>query len=312
MTASATAPTTRIAYLGPAGTFTEEAATRFAFANPEYIPVDSPAAALQAVEGGEAEYAVVAIENSVDGAVTSTSDALVDAPHTQIVGETELAIAFSIMTRPGISLSDASTFTTHPVAYQQVKRWVGEHIPGAAFVPAASNGAAAKQVAEGGADVAAAPERAASVFGLEVHARGVADLATARTRFVLVAKQQKPPAPTGNDRTSLVFQAPNEPGTLVAILQEFAYRGVDLSRIESRPTREAPNTYNFFVDLVGHIEEAPVAEALRGVYLRASQVRFLGSWPRAVAADGAPAGDSARIQAAVEWVEAARAGRGLA
>lgn len=299
---------TRISYLGPAGTFTEEAATRFELQNPEYIPVDSPAAALQAVEAGEADYAVVAIENSVDGTVTSTSDALVDAPNTQIVGETELAIAFAIMTKKGTTLDGAHTFTTHPVAYQQVKRWAAEHMPNAQFVPAASNGAAAKQVAEGAADVAAAPERAANVFGLEVHARGVADLATARTRFVLVGKRCAPPTPTGNDRTSLVFQTPNEPGTLVAILQEFAYRGVDLSRIESRPTRKEPNTYNFFVDLVGHIEDAPVAEALRGVYLRASQVRFLGSWPRAAAAEGTQSRGDERIRAATEWVENAKTG----
>ncbi len=298
---------TRIAYLGPAGTFTEEAATRFAQPDTQLVPVDSPHAALQAVERGEAEYAVCAIENSVDGAVTSTSDALVDAPNTQILGETELAIAFAIMMRPGQDLADARTFATHPVAYQQVKRWAAEHMPNAAFTPAASNGAAAQQVAAGEADVAAAPERAADLLGLEVHARGVADLETARTRFVFVGKQQKPPAPTGNDRTSLVFQTPNEPGTLVAILQEFAYRGVDLSRIESRPTRKEPNTYNFFVDLVGHIEDAPVAEALRGVYLRASSIRFLGSWPRS----GQLLHDdpsTTRITAATEWVDAARRG----
>lgn len=299
---------TRISFLGPAGTFTEEAARRFDLPNPEYIPVDSPAAALQSVQRGETDFAVCAIENSVDGAVTSTSDALVDAPDTQIFGETELSIAFAIMTKPGLLLHDAHRFTTHPVAYQQVKQWAAENMPGAQFTPAASNGAAAKAVAEGEADVAAAPERAAELFGLEVHARGVADLDTARTRFVLVGKQAKPPAPTGNDRTSLVFQTPNEPGTLVAILQEFAYRGVDLSRIESRPTREVPNTYNFFVDLVGHIEDAAVAEALRGVYLRASSIRFLGSWPRAGAATLGQGPGEDRIVQATNWVEAARAG----
>lgn len=301
--------TTNIAYLGPAGTFTEEAARRFELPQPRYLPVDSPAAALAAVEAGEADYAVCAIENSVDGAVTSTSDALVDAPGTQIFGEVELAISFAMMTQPGAELAGARTFATHPVAYQQVKGWAARNLPGAQFVPAASNAAAAKLVAEGEADVAAAPERAADVFGLQVHARGVADMDTARTRFVLVGKRAAPPARTGADRTSLVFRTPNEPGTLVAALQEFAYRGVDLSRIESRPTRREPNTYNFFVELIGHIDDAPVAEALRGVYLRASEIRFLGSWSRFSehSLDDATSAPS-RLTEAADWVEAGRRG----
>ncbi len=271
---------TRIAYLGPAGTFTEEAARRFDLPAPEYVPVDAPATALAAVCAREADFAVVAVENSVDGAVSATSDALVDEPGVQIFAETELAIAFAIMTRPGFSLADATRFTTHPVAYQQVKRWVGEHVPQAEFIAASSNAAAACMVADGEADAAAAPERAAELFGLEIHARGVADVATARTRFALVGPEGALPAPTGADRTSLVFQTPNEPGTLVAVLQEFASRGVDMSRIESRPTRAVPNTYNFFVDLIGHRDDAAIAEALAAVEQRATWVRFLGSWPR--------------------------------
>ena len=271
---------TRIAYLGPAGTFTEEAARRFDLPAPEYVPVDAPAAALAAVRAREADFAVVAVENSVDGAVSATSDALVDAPGVQIFAETELAIAFAVMTRPGFSLLDATRFTTHPIAYQQVKRWVSEHVPQAEFIAASSNAAAARMVADGEADAAAAPERAAELFGLEIHARGVADVATARTRFALVGPEGATPAPTGADRTSLVFQTPNEPGTLVAVLQEFASRGVDMSRIESRPTRAVPNTYNFFVDLIGHRDDAAIAEALAAVEQRATWVRFLGSWPR--------------------------------
>lgn len=298
---------TRIAYLGPAGTFTEQAVHAFALPEVELVAVDSPAEALAAVADGRAERAVMAIENSVDGAVTTTSDALLATPDVQIFAETELEIAFAIMTRPGASLADAHRFATHPVAFQQVKRWMSEHAPQAKFQAASSNAAAAALVAEGRADVAAAPERAAELFGLEVHARNVADLEAARTRFVLAGPVDAPPQRTGNDRTSIVFQTVNEPGSLVGILQEFAYRGVDLSRIESRPTREEPNTYNFFVDIVGHIDDAPVAEALRGVYLRASKIRFLGSWPRVVG-EPTPVRD-ARIAAAADWVEAAQRGR---
>lgn len=282
---------TRIAYLGPAGTFTEEAARRFALPDAEYVPVDSPAAALAAVRGGGADVAAVAIENSVDGAVTATTDALV-APGVQILAETELAIAFAVMTRRGFSLADATTLATHPVAFQQVKGWMAEHAAGVKFVPATSNAAAAQMVAASEADAAAAPLRAAELFDLQVHATGVADMDTARTRFLLVGPEGTPPAPTGDDRTSVVFQTPNEPGALVAILEEFAERGVNMTRIESRPTRREPNTYNFFVDLAGHVAgtdtgagtgSAPgaVADALDAVRGRASWYRFLGSWPRA-------------------------------
>lgn len=298
---------TRVSYLGPAGTFTEQALWNFGIDGAEAIPVDSPAAALNAVRSGEADYAVAAIESSVDGSVTSTSDALIEAPGVQIYAETELDIAFAVMTRPGESLDGPLRFASHPVAYQQVKRWVAEHVPGAEFIPAASNGAGARMVSEGEADVAVAPRRAAELLGLEVHADGVADLETARTRFLLVGPPGVPTPRTGNDRTSVVFQLPNEPGTLVAVLQEFASRGVDLSRIESRPTRKVRNTYDFHVDLVGHIDDDPLAEALRAVHLRASSIVFLGSWPRANGR-AAPV-DRSRRDAANEWVRRAREGK---
>lgn len=272
---------TRVAYLGPAGTFTEEAARSFRIDGAQYVPVESPAAALAALDAGDVDYAVCAIENSVDGAVTTTMDALVATASAGIVGETELAIAFAIMTRPGQSLDRAKRFATHPVAQQQVKRWVGEYLPQVEFIPASSNAAAAEMVANGAADVAAAPERAADLHGLEIHARGVADLGTARTRFVLVVKQPAQPAPTGDDRTAIVFRTRNEPGALVRVLQEFAARGVDMTRIESRPTREEPNTYDFFVDLAGHADDAAVASALDAAAAHTTAMRQLGTWPRA-------------------------------
>ncbi|SDL98344.1 prephenate dehydratase [Corynebacterium mycetoides] len=299
----------RVAFLGPHGTFTEQAVGEFGLADVELVPVASPAEALDAVRDGRVRWAVVAIENSVDGAVTSTTDALIESPGIQIYGETELEISFAIMTRPGASLEDAATFATHPVGYQQVKKWMAANVPGAEYKAAASNAAAAELVAHGEVDVAAAPRRAAELFGLEVHADRVADITAARTRFVLAGRTGAPPARTGNDRTFVVFQLPNEPGTLVGALQEFAYRGVDLSRIESRPTRAERNTYNFFVDLVGHIDDIPVYEALRSLYLRASQITFLGSWPRAKGSGAARTRDNAaRLRAAQEWVDSAREG----
>lgn len=309
--------TTTVAFLGPAGTFTEAALLRFADSgafgdhNITQLPVASPRDALDAVRAGEAQFACVAIENSVDGAVTSTFDALVDGGGVQIYYELEIEIAFSIMLRPGMSLADVKTFTTHPVAHQQVRKWLAQHIPGATFVSSSSNAAAAEAVAEGRADAAAAPDRAAALFGLDVVARDVADLAGARTRFVVVGQQGVPTMRTGHDCTTVVFTLPNEPGTLVGALTEFSVRGVDLSRIESRPTRRQIGTYHFYADLNGHIDDAPVAEALRALWLRAEDISYLGSWPSVRGKsdlEGLRA-ELAKLQQATDWVISAREGR---
>ncbi|MCF4007378.1 prephenate dehydratase [Corynebacterium uropygiale] len=308
---------TRIAYLGPRGTFTEQALgvflQQFQVADARSLPVASPAAAIDLVRAGEADYACVAIENSVDGPVTPTFDALSSGEGVQIYREVDLDIAFAIMVRPGTSPEQIRTISTHPVAYQQVTGWLAEHIPGVDFVPASSNAAAAVEVAEGRADAAAAPRAAAELHGLEVLADGVADHAGARTRFALVGPAGACPAPTGNDRTAVVFSLPNEPGTLVAALQEFAVRGVDMAQIESRPTRQKLGTYHFHVTLVGHIEDAPVAEALKALYLRSPDLRFLGSWPSAVGAPGEVSSPrSAAHERAEAWLRAAREGHAAA
>ncbi|OFQ35400.1 prephenate dehydratase [Corynebacterium sp. HMSC072D12] len=301
---------TTIAFLGPAGTFTEAAMQHFAadFTSPEGLPVSSPAEALSAVRTGAADYACVAIENSVDGPVTATFDALADGSRVQIYREVDLPVSFSILVRPGTTAENLRTFSTHPVAYQQVRGWLKQNLPDVEYVPAASNGAAAQAVARGEVDVAAAPARAAEVFGLDSIAENVADVAGATTRFVLVGPAGKPTERTGNDRTSVIFTLPNEPGSLVGALQEFAHRGVDLSRIESRPLRTVFGNYRFHADLIGHIEDQPVAEALRALWLRAEDVVFVGSWPSAVALGEAPR-NLARLQEADEWVAQARTGQ---
>ncbi|PFG27777.1 prephenate dehydratase [Corynebacterium renale] len=288
-----------VAYLGPQGTFTEAALIHF-FGDCQQLPVSSPLAAVEAVRSGEADRAVLAIENSVDGAVTPAFDALARGG-VQIIGEHDIAIEFAIMTRPGFT-GPVRTFATHPVGYQQVKGWVADNMPEAVFHPASSNAEAARQVSEGLIDAAAAPARAADIYGLSIIADGVADHTGATTRFVAVSPVCAPPARTGHDRTSVTFTLPDAPGTLVGALSEFAARGVDLSRIESRPTRERFGEYLFYVDLVGHIDDTPVAEALRAVYLRTEHLQFLGSWP---AADTSV---RAGFEEADAWVDAARGG----
>ncbi|QPK79031.1 prephenate dehydratase [Corynebacterium lizhenjunii] len=299
-----------VAYLGPQGTFTEAALLRFELGDITGLPVASPSHALAAVRAGQADLAVVAIENSVDGAVTATFDALVEGGPTQrvqVYQEVHLDVAFAIMTRPGADLARVRTLATHPVAYQQIRGWVEEHLPGTEFIAAPSNAAAAEMVAAGRADCAAAPERAAQLNGLQVHARGVADNAHAQTRFILVGPPGVPTPRTGNDTTSVVFTLPNEPGSLVGALQEFAHRGVDMKRIESRPTRREFGAYRFYADLVGHIDDAPVAEALRALWLRAEELVFVGSWPSASELGTAPR-DLGRLRAADDWLARVRDG----
>ncbi len=288
-----------IAFLGPRGTFTEQAVHDFlaqgripgvpttsqsTIKDCELLPVDSPAAALDAVRSGTAQCAVVAVESSVDGPVVHTEDALISGERVQVIAETLVPITFSIGVRPGEAekvRAGEAHFTTHPVAQAQVRDWISAHLPNASFVPASSNGAAAKAVADGTADICAAPKRALELYGLEPLADGVADVADAFTRFGLVTLPQTPPDRTGRDRTGVAFTMPHEPGSLLNAMQQFSLRGVNLTRIGSRPTRALMGTYVFHIGMVGHIDDPAVADALAGLQREASWVRFIGSWPLA-------------------------------
>lgn len=276
---------TTVAFLGPRGTFTEQAVLDFTAAghlpaDADLTPVNSPREALDLVRRGEADVACVALESSVDGPVTHTFDALATGPSLQILREHDVPVSFSILVRPGTVLSEIRSFASHPVAEPQVRGWLDENLPGVAFVPSSSNAAAAAAVAAGEVDAAAAPARAGVLHRLEPLADKVADVAGARTRFVLIGRPQTPPPRTGHDRTCVVLRVPNEPASLVTALTELSTRRVDMSRIESRPTREKAGTYDFHVEMVGHIEDAAVAEALAGLYRYCTGVRFLGSWPQ--------------------------------
>lgn len=271
-----------VAYLGPEGTFTEEAARRFlAIARApgaRTLPVSSPAAALAEVRAGTASHACVAIENSVDGAVTQTLDALADGG-VQIYRELDLPIAFTIMARD--DAVTPRTVAAHPVALRQVERWLERAYPGIQPVPASSNAAAAQLVAEGKADIAAAPDRAAQLWGLTRVATRVADHGDAHTRFALVGPSGAVPEPTGRDRTEILFTIPHQVGSLVGVLGEFAERGVNMSAISSRPTRATFGTYIFYLTVEGHISQPEVAEALHEVEAASLKYAFLGSWPAA-------------------------------
>ena len=297
--------TPRVAYLGPPGSFTQIAAETLTrnFSGATIFSMGSPSEVIGTLHCGTAEYACLAFENSVEGAVTSTYDALTESGPVQIYGEADISIAFNIMTLP--NQRTIRRLSAHPVAFRQIRSWVKQSLPEAEFVPASSNSAAAEAVMRGEMDAAAAPSRAEELFGLESIARDIADFPNAKTRFILVGLPGKPPARTGHDRTSVFFSLPNKPGSLVGALQDFSQRGVDLSRIESRPTRDVLGNYRFFVDLIGHIEDQAVAEALRALKMRAEDLLFLGSWPAAT-----PAGRPPRnITAADDWVARARRGQ---
>ncbi len=284
----------RIAYLGPEGTFTEAALVQITAAGliPEQaldevrrLPIDSTAAALDTVRDGGAEYACVPIENSIDGSVTPTLDSLAIGSPLQVFAETTLDVAFTIAVKPGRAAADVRTLAAFPVAAAQVRHWVATHLPDAELRPAYSNADAARQVADGQADAGVTSPLAATHWRLAALADGVVDEPNARTRFLLVGPPGPPPARSGADRTAVVLRIDNAPGALVGALTEFGIRGIDLTRIESRPTRTALGTYVFFVDCVGHIDDDAVAEALKALHRRCADVRYLGSWPT-----GSPAG----------------------
>lgn len=293
MSGSTSDSSVRVAFLGPEGTFTEEALKQFKQlgAVPEgatEIPVASPRVALDMVRDGEADFACVALESSVDGPVSQTEDALTYGKPLQIYREVLVPVVFSILVRPGTKLEDIKTLTTHPVAEAQVRNWVAENLPDVSFVPASSNGAAAAAVKAGQADAAAAPARAGEIHQLDAVAEEVADVAGAQTRFILVGNPGKPTERTGNDRSGMVLWLPNVPSSLLDAIAELSTRQVDMARIGSRPRRTgekgegaANGNYVFHIGIVGHIEDAAVAEALAGLYRRAEDVRFLGSWPSA-------------------------------
>lgn len=276
-------PASTYSYLGPEGTFTEaavrslpESATRL------LLPSVSVPAALDAVRRGEAEAAMVPIENSVEGAVTATLDELAAGQPLIIVREVLLPIAFALLVRPGTRLEDVKTVTAHPHAQAQVRRWLAANLPDALWESSASNADGARLVQEGRFDAAFAGEFAAPTYGLEALFTDLNDADNAVTRFVLVARPARVSVPTGFDKTSLVFLLPNDhPGALLELLQEFAVRAVNLTRIESRPTGQALGQYFFSIDCEGHIAEARVGAALMGLRRICPEVRFLGSYPRA-------------------------------
>nr|WP_042184265.1 prephenate dehydratase [Kibdelosporangium sp. MJ126-NF4]CEL16186.1 Prephenate dehydratase [Kibdelosporangium sp. MJ126-NF4]CTQ94111.1 Prephenate dehydratase (EC 4.2.1.51) [Kibdelosporangium sp. MJ126-NF4] len=299
----------RIAYFGPRGTFTEQAARTFGDA--ELIPVETVPLVLAAVRAGEVDAGCVPVENSVEGAVTATMDAMAEDEPLHAVGEAVLPVRFSVLTRPGVAAEDVKTVASHPHALAQVRHWIAENLPNAVPVATTSTAAAAVQVNEGEFDAAVSAPVAVTHYPLVELATDVADVDTAVTRFLLLRKPGHLPPPTGHDRTSLaVVIAHDEPGSLATTLSELALRGINLTRIESRPLRGLFGEYRFYLDLDGHVAEQRLADALGTLHRTSRQVRFLGSYPKAdqSPSQAPPRATDADYEAAAAWVAQVREG----
>ena len=301
----------RIAYLGPAGTFTEMAAKQVAGSeSASFVPMSSVTDALDAILSGEADRAIVPIENSIEGGVSATLDALAITSGVQIYGEYLVPVTFDLMASPGTTLQSIETIYTHPVAYAQTRLWLQQNLPNHGHIPASSTAAAAKAVVSGStSDAAIAAPGAAGIYGLVTLASDVGENKSAQTRFIEIGKTGKPGPKTGADKTSVIIELPDDrPGGLLEMLEQFAARGVNLSRIESRPVGDQLGRYRFSIDAQGHLEDEAIAEALMGLHRFSPKVIFLGSYPRADKSESIHLGNNANgaYQDAKSWLEGLR------
>ena len=273
-------------FLGPAGTFTEAALMQVpGAADAIRVPSTNVNMALDKVRDGSADAAMVPIENSVEGGVTATLDAIATGQELRILREALVPISFVLVARPGTRIEDIHRISTHGHAWAQCRLWAGNNIPNAEYIPGSSTAAAAMGLLAGDTlyDAAiCAPIVATEQPGLAVLAENIGDNPGAVTRFVLVGRPGALPEPTGADKTTVVVPLPEDrPGALMEILDQFATRGVNLSRIESRPTGQYLGHYFFSIDADGHVADARVADALAGLHRISPATRFLGSYSRA-------------------------------
>ncbi len=271
-----------LGYFGPAGTFTQQAL--LSFATGEAMPFASVPHALDAVRSGAISAALVPIENSVEGGVSATLDNLAHGERLVIIREVLLPVSFVLAARPGTKARDVRQVLTHPHAHAQTRGWVAKHLPDAHVTEGGSTAAAAQEVAQASSkyDAAICAQVAADLYGLDVLAENIADNKQAVTRFVLVGRPAALPEPTGADKTTLVaYMHTDRSGALLEILEQFAVRGVNLTRIESRPTKKTLGEYCFSIDADGHALEPRMAETLMGLHRICRKVTFLGSYPRA-------------------------------
>lgn len=305
------APGTRLGFLGPAGTFTEHALhTQPDLAACALVPLDSIPEVLAAVQSGEIDAGFVALENALEGSVNITLDTLAFETDLLIQREVVIPVHHQLIARPGVEVADVERVLSMPMATAQCRTFLHKELAGVPTQATNSTAEAARMVHDepGRAWAAIGTERAAELYGLEVIAPSIEDHPDNATRFVVVSRRGVP-APTGHDKTSIVvFQRADAPGSLLAILQEFAARSINLTNLESRPTKTALGDYCFLIELDGHIADELVADALRTLKAKQADVKFLGSYPAAGEHGETVRQDAEESQRkADEWLDTLRA-----
>ena len=304
----------RIAYLGPSGTFTEIALSQIENAKrAEHVPVNQVTEAIELVLSRKVDRAVIPVENSIEGGVSATLDALAGTNIIRIYGEYLVPVTFNLVARPGTKLADVKTISTHPVAYTQTQKWLLEKLPKHVYLPATSTAAAAKGLLENdSADAAIAAPTITNHVELSTLAKNIGESRQAQTRFIQVGLVGELPKPTGADKTSVIVELPTDrPGSLLEMLEQFATRGVNLTRIESRPVGDRLGRYRFNIDAEGHVLDESVGEALAGLHRFSPKVSFLGSYPRADKRQTRPLGNNSNGQYgdAKKWLDTIRKAR---
>jgi prephenate dehydratase len=273
-----------VAYFGPEATFTQEALlTQPDLASADLRALPSITAVLESVARGEVDLGFVPIENGIEGTVSATIDGLIHDVDLHIQREVVIDIHLHLMARPGTGLADIHAVSSYPHALAQCQKYLARTLPGVEQRAANSTADAARVLGQSGSagEAAIAPRLAAERYGLTIVAEDVEDHPENQTRFVLVAPTRVPAA-TGHDKTSIVcFQRSDHPGSLHGILGQFSARNINLTKLESRPTKQALGDYCFVIDLSGHVSDEVVADCLRDLHAGLAGVKFLGSYPAA-------------------------------
>ncbi|MDP9071503.1 MAG: prephenate dehydratase [Actinomycetota bacterium] len=298
---------TRIAFLGPPGTFTEEALlTQADLSGAELVPMRSMPDVLAATQAGDVDLGFVALENSIEGTVNVSLDTLIFGADLLIQREVVLPVSLNLLAPPGTALADVRRVVSFPHASAQCRDWFSDNAPGVELVASNSTAEAVQEVGKHRppATAAVGTALAAELYGLEVLAADIEDHADNATRFVLVARSGIP-RPTGHDKTSVVcFQRANRPGSLHAILGQFSARNINLTKLESRPTKRGLGDYCFIIDLEGHVDDEVVADCLRDLHAQLPGLKFLGSYPAAGEHGASIRRDAdAAWKAADAWIE---------
>ncbi len=299
----------RIAYLGPRGTYSEEALRSQAdlIADAELVPMRTFVDILTETQNGSVDMGLVAIENAIEGTVNASLDTLAFDTDLLIQREVLLDITMNLMARPGTSLDGLHTITSHPVANAQCRTFLRQKLPEVEVVPANSTAEAAQNASQQEGVGALGPALAGEIYGLDVLASDIADMSGNQTRFLVVSPSGIP-APSGHDKTTVVIaQRADRPGSLVSILNEFSARNINLTKLTSRPAKTQLGQYCFIVDFNGHITDDVVANCLLNVRAKHADVKFLGSYPAAGAEAGQLRADNNEAwQSATQWLQSLR------